>query len=85
MSGTMEINKKKSISTDAGFTREYNSLWPPKCGGDSESLNLVKGKDFDEHVEAHESTCDTKPAGGAGTSEYVYGADDRTGHEYERE
>jgi hypothetical protein len=31
-----------------------------KCGADSESA--VKGKDFDDNVEAHESTCDTLPA-----------------------
>jgi hypothetical protein len=23
---------------------------------------LIKGKDFDDHVEAHQSTCDTQPA-----------------------
>jgi hypothetical protein len=39
--------------------KEYNSLWPPKCGGGSESL-IRKG--FQDNVEAHESTCDTWPA-----------------------
>jgi hypothetical protein len=39
---------------------EYNSLWPSKCGGGSES---PIGKDFKYNVEAHESTCDTWPAG----------------------
>jgi hypothetical protein len=42
------------------FTEEYNLIRPPKCGGDSESLN--KGKDFDDNVETHESTCDPWPA-----------------------
>lgn len=40
--------------------REYNSLWPLKCGG---GLYSLKGKDFKHNVEAHESTCDTWPAG----------------------
>jgi hypothetical protein len=37
------------------------SIWPPKCGGGCQSL--IKGKDFEHNVEAHESTCDTRPAG----------------------
>jgi len=69
----MESNKKAGFPQGAGVTQAYNSFWPPKCGGDSESLNLIKGKDFDDNVEAHESTCYTWPAGGAGAPERVHG------------
>jgi hypothetical protein len=41
----------------------------------------VNGKDFDHNVEAHESTCDTWPADGAGASEHIHG-DGGTEHEY---
>jgi hypothetical protein len=37
--GTMKINKKAGFPQGRAFTEEYNSLWHPKCGGDSESLN----------------------------------------------
>ena len=56
-------------------------LWQLKCGDISESLN--KGKDFDDNVEAHESTCGTWPASGTGASEHD-GSDDGAKHEYER-
>ena len=53
--------RKACFSTAASFTEEYNLKWQPKCGGVSQSLN--EGKDFDNNVEAHESTCNTRPAG----------------------
>ena len=43
---------------------------------------LIKGKDFNDNVEAHESTCDTWPTSGAGASEYGYGNSE---HEYGHE
>jgi hypothetical protein len=57
----MQSHKNAGFPQGRGFTEEYNSIWPAKCGDDSESLNK-KGKDFDDNVEAHESTCDTWPA-----------------------
>jgi hypothetical protein len=65
-----------------GWRGEYNLFWPQKCGDYSKYLN--RGKDFDDNVEAHESTCDTWPASRAGASEHIRGTDD-TGYEYERE
>ena len=79
--------RKVNFHSVREFTEEYNSIWPQKCGGGSDSLNfrsLIKGKDFDDNVEAHESTCDTRPAGGAGASEYNHG-DDGTGFQYEHD
>jgi hypothetical protein len=35
----METAGKCGISTVLRFTEEYNSFWPPKCGGDSKSHN----------------------------------------------
>jgi hypothetical protein len=53
---------KAGFPQGRAFTEEYNSLWPLKCGADLEFLGtdsefLDRGKDFDHHVEAHESTC----------------------------
>jgi hypothetical protein len=54
-------------------TEEYNLVWQPKCGSRSESPNnQEKRKGFRDNVEAHESTCDTRPAQRAGASEYVH-------------
>jgi len=79
---------KAGFPQRGAFGEEYNSLWPPKCGAGSESPKvqnpLTKGKDFDDNVEAHESTCDTWPASGAGAYEHVHG-DDGTGLQYEHE
>ncbi len=61
----MKINKKAGFPQGGAFCEEYNSFWPQKCGADSESpkvLNpLIRGKDFDDNVEAHESTCNAWP------------------------
>jgi len=56
----MKINKKSWISTGQSVYRGVQFVWPLKCGAGSESLNK-KGKDFDDNVEAHESTCNTWP------------------------
>jgi len=61
MAGTKENAAKYGFPQPRGVTGEYNSFWPPKCGGLSESLNIRKG--FRHNVEAHESTCDTRSAG----------------------
>jgi hypothetical protein len=43
MRGTRKIGEKCDFPQRLGFTEEYNSFWPPKCGGVSESLNIRKG------------------------------------------
>jgi hypothetical protein len=66
-----------------GVTEEYNLFGPRNAAVVNNPLNLVHGKDFDDHVEAHESTSDTRPTGGTGASEHD-GAADGTDDEFER-
>src|ERR1035437_194610 len=81
MGGTMKISKKSWISTGQRVYSGVQFDLAREMRRDSESLN--KRKDFDDNVEAHESTCDPWPAGWAGASEHVNG-DDGTGDEHER-
>jgi hypothetical protein len=69
----MKINKNAEFPQDMEFTQEYNSIWNPKCGAVSERHTkcFIEGKDLDDNVEANESTCDTWPASGGGTSEHI--------------
>jgi len=81
----MEINKNGGFPQGEGLTEEYNSFGPRNAALIQNPLikRLKEGKDFDDHVETDESTCDTWPAGGAGTSEHDHG-DDGTDDELER-
>jgi hypothetical protein len=63
--GMRRLNRRKSLAKYEFpqlkvFDGEYNHFWPLKC---AVVLNPLSGKDCNDNVEAHESTCDTWPAG----------------------
>ena len=58
----MEINKKSLISTASGGLLRSTIRFGSRNAAVIQNP-LIKGKDFDDNVEAHESTCDTWPAG----------------------
>jgi hypothetical protein len=78
---TQESPKPRETLQKAGFPQlrdghtGVESIWPPKCGV---VVNPLSGKDFEHNVEAHESTCDTRPASGAGAPDDDIHADHGT-------
>ncbi len=60
MSGTMKINKNAGFPQGMKLGGEYNLFGPRNA---AVIQNPLIKEDFDNNVEAHESTCDTWPTG----------------------